>query len=82
MVLEVFKSPQKSVCQLCAECLVSQVSIVCIMEGRWHLYKMLMYQHYREDNLDWQLEFCEWATNKYDSDINFSSGILGSQLLC
>jgi hypothetical protein len=25
---------------LCAECLVSQASIVCIMEGRWHLYKM------------------------------------------
>jgi len=46
------------------------------MEGRWHLYKMLMLQHYREDNLDRKLEFCEWAPNKCDRDINFTSGIL------
>jgi len=35
-----------------------------------------MLQHYMEDNQDRRLEFCEWATNKYDRDKNFSSGIL------
>jgi hypothetical protein len=35
-----------------------------------------MLQHYMKDNQERRLEFCEWATNKYDRDTNFSSGIL------
>jgi hypothetical protein len=37
---------------------------------------MQMLQHYREDNLDRWLEFCEWVTNKFYRDINSPSGIL------
>jgi hypothetical protein len=35
-----------------------------------------MLQHYREDNLGRRLEFCDWATNKYGRDTDFSSGVL------
>jgi hypothetical protein len=53
-----------------------QIIMRILKNRKCHPYKMQLLQHLSENDPDTRMEFCEWAVNSVDCDVNFPSAIL------